>query len=151
VSIAILIAAVFIICGVFVVAKGGGGELARDRTEMPVEPDIWTGTEVARFRPPPALLGYDPGATEWAFSVIGRSIDERDEEIAWLRGRLAELQPETMPTAGVLAGREGSSPGPATARDRAGREGSSRGEAPAAVGSSASQPDEPAPESAGSA
>jgi hypothetical protein len=43
------------------------------------------------------LLGYDPAATERAFRVIGRSMAERDEEIAWLRGRLAELQPETMP------------------------------------------------------
>lgn len=126
-SVAIIIAAVVIICGVIVVAKGGGGEMARDRAQPPRDPDIWSGAEVARFRPPPALLGYDPGATERAFHVIGRSIAERDEEIAWLRGRLAELQPETMSDPGVR--------------------GSSPGQVPAAR--SSEQPDEPASEAAG--
>jgi hypothetical protein len=112
VSIAILIAAVVIICGVIVVAKGGGGELSRDRPPAPAEPDAWTGSEVAQFRPPPALLGYDPAATERAFRVIGRSIAERDQEIAWLRGRLAELQPETMPDTGSSAQPDEPVPGP---------------------------------------
>jgi hypothetical protein len=112
VSIAILIAAVVIICGVIVVAKGGGGELSRDRPQAPAEPDAWTGSEVAQFRPPPALLGYDPAATERAFRVIGRSIAERDQEIAWLRGRLAELQPETMPDTGGSAQPDEPVPGP---------------------------------------
>ncbi len=95
-SIVITIAAVAIIGGIVVVAKGLGGELARDRAPQP-ELDVRTGSDVARYRPPPALLGYQPEDTERAFSIIGRSIAERDEEIAWLRGRLAELQPETGP------------------------------------------------------
>jgi hypothetical protein len=94
VSIVITIVAVAIIGGVIVVARGLGGELARDRAPLPSELDVRTGAEVARYRPPPALLGYQPEATERAFSMIGRSIAERDEEIAWLRDRLAELQPE---------------------------------------------------------
>jgi hypothetical protein len=118
VSIAILIAAVVIICGVIVVAKGGGGELARDLPPVPAEPDVWTGAEVAHFRPPPALLGYDPAATERAFHVIGRSIAERDEEIAWLRGRLSELQPETMPdAAGPRSQPDEPAPGPRSQPD----------------------------------
>ncbi len=103
VPIVITIAAVAIIGGMVVVARGLGGELARDRAPLPSEVDVRTGADVARYRPPPALLGYQPEATERAFSMIGRSIAERDEEIAWLRDRLAELQPETRQ--GLDAGR----------------------------------------------
>jgi hypothetical protein len=112
VPIVITIAAVAIIGGVVVVARGLGGELARDRAPLDSELDVSTGADVARYRPPPALLGYQPEATERAFSMIGRSIAERDEEIAWLRDRLAEVQPETGqgPAAGVAK-----PPGSATA------------------------------------
>jgi hypothetical protein len=104
VPIAVAIAAVVIIGGVIVVAAGRGGELARDQPSPQPEPDWSTGAEVAGYRPPAALLGYQPEATEHAFVQLGRAIAERDEEIAWLRGRLAELQPETRPDSDAPAG-----------------------------------------------
>lgn len=103
-SIVIAIAAVVIIGGIIVVAAGRGGELARDQPDPQPEPDWGTGAEVANYRPPAALLGYQPEATEHAFAQLGRAIAERDEEITWLRGRLAELQPETKPPAESSSG-----------------------------------------------
>jgi hypothetical protein len=101
VPVVITIAAVAIVAGIILVARGRGGELARDRAPLPSEDDMRTGADVARYRPPPALLGYQPEATERALQLIGRSIVERDEEIAWLRDRLAELQPETRARSGL--------------------------------------------------
>ncbi len=96
-SIAILVAAVAIIGGVIIVASGRGGELARNRADLPSQDDLLTAADVADYRPPPALLGYQPAATEQALRIAARDIAERDEEIAWLRRRLAELQPERAP------------------------------------------------------
>jgi hypothetical protein len=104
VSIVIAIAAVVIIGGIIVVAAGHGGELARDHADPQPEPDWTAGAGVASYRPPAALLGYQPEATEHAFAQLGRAIAERDEEIAWLRGRLAELQPETRPDSDTSTG-----------------------------------------------
>ena len=56
------------------------------------------------YRPPAALLGYHAGATEHAFQRISRSLAERDAEIAWLRLKLRELQPEGERQGGRLAG-----------------------------------------------
>ncbi len=87
----ILFAAALILGGVVVVAMGRGGELSRDRPELPGRPDFRTWSDVANYRPPGALLGYHAAATEHALSLIARTIAERDAEIDWLRSRLAEV------------------------------------------------------------
>jgi hypothetical protein len=101
VSVVIVLAAVVILGGVVVVAMGRGGELSRERPELPARSDFRTWSDVARYRPPPALLGYHAGATEHALSLIARTIAERDAEIDWLRNRLGELiRPEPGPDDG---------------------------------------------------
>jgi hypothetical protein len=98
VPVLIVLAAAVILGGVVVVAMGRGGELSRERTELPARSDFRTWSDVANYRPPPALLGYHAGATEHALSLIARTIAERDAEIDWLRNRLAELiRPEPEP------------------------------------------------------
>ena len=97
-SVVIVLAAVVILGGVVVAAMGRGGELSRERPELPARSDFRTWSDVASYRPPPALLGYHAGATEHALSLIARTIAERDAEIDWLRNRLAEvIRPESGP------------------------------------------------------
>jgi hypothetical protein len=109
VSVVIVLVAVVILGGVVVVAMGRGGELARDRVELPHPTDLRTWTDVAAYRPPAALLGYHAAATERALSIIARTIAERDAEIHWLRRRLSELDPDSAsaggePPAGLAPG-----------------------------------------------
>ncbi|HEY7325663.1 MAG TPA: hypothetical protein VH520_12650 [Streptosporangiaceae bacterium] len=88
----IVIAAIVILAGVVVVAMGRGGELARDRLPEPAASDFRTWYDVAAYRPPTALLGYDAAATEQALSEIARAIADRDAEIDVLRRRLAAAE-----------------------------------------------------------
>jgi hypothetical protein len=94
VPVVIILAALAILGGIVVVAMGRGGELARPTDDTASVADFETGEDVARYRPPPALLGYHAGATEYALLLAGRALADRDTEIAWLRSRLSELQPE---------------------------------------------------------
>ncbi len=91
--VAIVLAAAVILGGVIVVAMGRGGELSRERPELPARTDFRSWSDVAGYRPPGAVLGYHAAATERAFMLIARTIAERDAEIEWLRRRLAEAQP----------------------------------------------------------
>ena len=102
----IFLAAAVILGGVVVVAMGRGGELERSPRELASRLDFRTWSDVARYRPPAALLGYHAGATEHALAVIARTIAERDAEIDWLRRRLAETDPQLRPP--VAASAEGS-------------------------------------------
>jgi hypothetical protein len=104
VSIAIILVGVVLLVGVVVVAVGRGGELYRDTGDDPVAADFESWADVASYRPPAALLGYHARVTERALQLISRSIAERDAEIAWLRGRLRELQPEGEREDGALVG-----------------------------------------------
>ena len=89
----VVLIAVLILGGVVVVATGRGGELARNRGRDALgQTDLRTWSDVASYRPPPALLGYHAATTEQALSLIARTIAERDAEIAWLRSRLAEAR-----------------------------------------------------------
>jgi hypothetical protein len=97
VPVAIILAAVVILGGVVVVAMGRGGELARERPDVPSSSELHTWSDVAHYRPPGALLGYHARTTEHALSLIARTIAERDAEIEWLRNRLAEARPEFGP------------------------------------------------------
>jgi hypothetical protein len=94
VPVAIFLAAAVILGGIIVVAMGKGGELSRERPELPARTDFRSWSDVADYRPPTALIGYHAAATERALALIARTIAERDAEIDWLRRRLAELQPE---------------------------------------------------------
>jgi hypothetical protein len=109
VIVAIVIAAAVIVAGIIVVAMGKGGELSRERAELPSRADFRSWSDVADYRPPAALMGYHAAATERALALIARTIAERDAEIDWLRRRLAELQPESLATAqaGPSAGAAG--------------------------------------------
>ena len=98
-SIAITLVAVVIIIGVVVVAMGGGGELARDLPDVHAETDFESWADVARYRPPAALLGYHAGATERALQRIAAVLADRDAEIAWLRSKLEQLDPQQQPGA----------------------------------------------------
>jgi hypothetical protein len=124
VSVVIVLAAAVILGGIVVVAMGRGGELSRERPELPARSDFRTWSDVASYRPPPALLGYQVAATEHALSLIARTIAERDAEINWLRNRLAEVirpepglveqdgEPGTLgASAGTDANQEGGTPG----------------------------------------
>jgi hypothetical protein len=97
VPVAIILAAAVILGGVVVVAMGRGGELARERPDVPASSEFRTWSDVAHYRPPAALLGYHARTTEHALSLIARTIAERDAEIEWLRKRLAEARPEFGP------------------------------------------------------
>jgi hypothetical protein len=88
----IALAAAAILGGVVVVAMGRGGELARDRPAQPGATDFLTWSDVASYRPPAALLGYEARATEYALAQVARAIAERDAEIDLLRRRLAAAQ-----------------------------------------------------------
>lgn len=90
----ILLAALVILGGIAVVAMGKGGELSRERPDLPARTDFRSWSDVADYRPPAALLGYHAAVTEQALALIARTIAERDAEIDWLRSRLAEVQPE---------------------------------------------------------
>jgi len=102
VSVAIVLVAIVLLGGIVVVASGRGGELARERTDDPAPQDFESWADVARYRPPGALVGYQAGATDRALQLISRLIAERDAEIAWLRERLRQLQPEGEREHGTL-------------------------------------------------
>jgi hypothetical protein len=97
VSIAILLVAVVIIAGVVVVAMGGGGELSREPADESADTDFRSWADVARYRPPAALLGYHAAATERSLQRIARAMADQDAEIALLRGKLAQYEPGTGP------------------------------------------------------
>jgi len=112
VPVVILLAAAVILGGVVVVAMGRGGELERSPRELASRLDFRTWSDVARYRPPAALLGYHAAATEHALAVIARTIAERDAEIDWLRRRLAQTDPQLRSPV-VAASAEGNAGPPA--------------------------------------
>ena len=101
--VAIVVAAAVIFGGIIVVAMGKGGELSRERAELPSRTDFQSWSDVADYRPPQPLLGYSAAPTERALALIARTIAERDAEIDWLRRRLAELQPESLGSTAAVA------------------------------------------------
>lgn len=114
---ALFVAAAVILVGVVVVALGYGGELARDRADLPASDDLRTAADVANYVPPAALLGYHAAATERALALSARAIAERDAEIARLRSRLA-VPPGFAPEPGSEPPPPGGGPGAdALARD----------------------------------
>jgi len=114
VIVAVVIAAAAILGGIIVVAMGKGGEMSTQRPELPRRTDFRSASDVADYRPSGALIGYSAVETEHALGLIARTIADRDAEIDWLRRRLAELQPESLPdvsTGGSAVGPADSSAG----------------------------------------
>jgi hypothetical protein len=104
VSFAIVLVAIVLLGGVVVVATGRGGEMARETRDDPSAQDFESWADVAQYRPPGALLGYNAAATDRALLLISRLIAERDAEIAWLRERLRAAQPGGEREHGTLIG-----------------------------------------------
>lgn len=110
-SIAIVLVGIVLLGGIVVVAMGRGGELSRDTGEELTATDFESWADVAHYRPPAALLGYHAGATDRALQLISRVLAEREAEIAWLRQRLRESQPEGERERGSLIRPAGSDEG----------------------------------------
>jgi hypothetical protein len=111
VSIAIVLVGIALLGAIVVVAMGRGGELSRDGADQPAATDFESWADVAHYRPPAALLGYHAGATDRALQLISRVMAEREAEIAWLRDRLREQQPEGEREHGSLSRPAGSDEG----------------------------------------
>jgi len=103
-----------VLIGVIVVALGRGGELAYFQADYaPLKMDLVSATDVALFRPPVALWGYNAQATDEALGRIASAITERDIEITALRQQVADLEALTTRRR-AYGNREaaGRSPGP---------------------------------------
>jgi hypothetical protein len=87
----LLLAALAILAGVVVVAVGRGGELTMFRPDSLADSELATAADVAAFRPPPAFFGYSAPATDEALQRITEVVAERDAEVAYLRGQIAQL------------------------------------------------------------
>ena len=111
VSIVIVLVGIALLGGIVVVATGRGGELSRETGDQSAPTDFASWADVAHYRPPAALLGYHAGATDRALQLISRVMAEREAEIAWLRQRLRELQPEGEREHGSLVQPAGSDEG----------------------------------------
>ncbi|MGH3201940.1 MAG: hypothetical protein ACRDOA_04175 [Streptosporangiaceae bacterium] len=87
-----ILVAVAILVGVFLVATGRGGELAYEHADhAPLDLGPVSATDVALLRPPTALWGYNMHVTDEALEQIAQAIRDRDVTIAFLQQRLADL------------------------------------------------------------
>ena len=93
-----ILVAVAILVGVFLVATGRGGELAYEHADhAPLDLGPVSATDVALLRPPTALWGYNMQVTDEALEKIARAIRDRDVTIAFLQQRLAVASTQTAP------------------------------------------------------
>jgi hypothetical protein len=93
-----LVAAAAVLAGVIVVALGRGGELAYFQADyFPLKLDQVSATDVALFRPPMALWGYNAQATDEALNRIATALTERDVEISALQQQVADLEAAAGP------------------------------------------------------
>jgi hypothetical protein len=96
-----ILVAVVILVGVFLVATGRGGELAYEHADhAPLDLGPVSATDVALLRPPTALWGYNMQVTDEALEHIAQAIRDRDVTIAFLQQRLADLNAPDDPVAG---------------------------------------------------
>ena len=109
-----ILVAVAILVGVFLVATGRGGELAYEHADhAPLDLGPVSATDVALLRPPTALWGYNMHVTDEALEQIAQAVRDRDVTIAFLQQRLADLTtraadpgPQASPEASPAAGPE---------------------------------------------
>jgi hypothetical protein len=87
-----ILVAVAILVGVFLVATGRGGELAYEHADhAPLDLGPVSATDVALLRPPTALWGYNMHVTDEALEQVAQAVRDRDVTIAFLQQRLADL------------------------------------------------------------
>jgi hypothetical protein len=90
-----VIAALFIVAVVVVVARGYGGELSTERSDYrELELGPVSATDVALLRPPMTLWGYNMQATDEALEQIAASLKERDVRIVALEQLVTDLSRE---------------------------------------------------------
>jgi DivIVA domain-containing protein len=73
-------------------------ELDRSPVELPDDRPV-TGDDVRALRISPAVRGYRMTEVDWLLDQFAQTLDERDEEIAALRTRLAAARPSPHPSA----------------------------------------------------
>src|SRR5579859_5116793 len=99
-----ILVAVAILVGVFLVATGRGGELAYEHADhAPLDLGPVSATDVALLRPPTALWGYNMHVTDEALEKIAQAIRDRDVTIAFLQQRLADLTARPVVPADLAA------------------------------------------------
>jgi hypothetical protein len=87
-----ILVAVAILAGVFLVATGRGGELAYEHADhAPLDLGPVSAADVALLRPPTALWGYNMQVTDEALEQIAQAVRDRDVTITFLQQRLADL------------------------------------------------------------
>jgi DivIVA domain-containing protein len=78
-------------------------ELDRSPMELPDDRAV-VGDDIRALRIAPALRGYRMSEVDWLLDQFAQTLDERDEEIARLRSRLATARPSPRPHAAGPAG-----------------------------------------------
>ena len=93
VPVVIVVAILAVLAAVVFVAAGGGGEMrAAERTDYaPLDLGPVSATDIVLLRPPTALWGYSPQATDEALERIAESIRERDVRIVALEQLVTDL------------------------------------------------------------
>jgi DivIVA domain-containing protein len=71
-------------------------ELDRSPVELPDDRPV-AGDDVRALRISVAFRGYRMTEVDWLLDQFAQTLDERDAEIAALRGRLGEARPEPAP------------------------------------------------------
>src|ERR671938_532722 len=78
--------------GALLLGRGGGqppAEIGRSPVELPEDRPV-VGDDVRALRISVAVRGYRMSEVDWLLDQFAQTLDERDEEIAALRARLAE-------------------------------------------------------------
>jgi DivIVA domain-containing protein len=73
-------------------------ELDRSPMELPDDRPV-VGDDIRALRIAPAVRGYRMSEVDWLLDQFAQTLDERDEEIARLRARLAAARPSPHPHA----------------------------------------------------
>jgi DivIVA domain-containing protein len=71
-------------------------ELDRSPMELPDDRPV-VGDDIRALRIAPAVRGYRMTEVDWLLDQFAQTLDERDEEIARLRSRLAATRPSPHP------------------------------------------------------
>jgi DivIVA domain-containing protein len=71
-------------------------ELDRSPMELPDDRPV-VGDDIRALRIAPAVRGYRMSEVDWLLDQFAQTLDERDEEIARLRSRLAPARPSPDP------------------------------------------------------
>jgi DivIVA domain-containing protein len=78
-------------------------ELDRSPMELPDDRPV-VGDDIRALRIAPAVRGYRMTEVDWLLDQFAQTLDERDEEIARLRSRLAAARPSPHPHGAATAG-----------------------------------------------